>query len=166
MYFLVWFTNSGPITLFYSRPPLYRYNIWRSKPAKAPYLQSSFSSRRLLTIQLPQTDLGDAAAKQRLADWLPKVVMKRMRKQHGRYLSMSTYHYQRRGNLLPTNYRIEHQYNSGRIAFRFGESLVVQSLNQGYLTHPKVYMDVNRFPIRPGGWLLSDEFLIAQELGR
>jgi hypothetical protein len=116
--------------------------------------------------QWKQTDLGDATAKQSLVNWLPKAALKRLRKQRGQYVSMSAYHYQRGGALLPTHFKVEHQYDSGRIAYKFGESILVQSLTEGHLSQPKVYTEVNRIPIQPREWLLSNDVLIAQELGR
>ena len=116
--------------------------------------------------QWEQTDLGDPTAKSSLVNWLPKAARKRLRKQRGQYLSMSAYHYQCGGALMPTNCKIEHQYDSGRIAYKYNESIIVQSLNEGRLAQPKVYLEASRIPIRPGEWILSDDFLIAQGFGR
>ena len=112
------------------------------------------------------TDLGDATAKEQLVNWLPKASMKRLRKQRGQYLSMSVYHYQHRGTLMPTHCTIEHQYDSDRIAFKFNESIVIQSLKEGPLAQPKVYLEASRMPLRPGEWILSNDFVVAQGLGR
>ena len=113
--------------------------------------------------QWERADLGDANAKKQLISWLEKASLKRLRKQSGQYLSMSVYHYHyRRGETLVRNQRsIEHQYNSGRIALRMNEGIVVHSLKNGPLAEPKVYLETNRVPIRPLSWILADDFVVA-----
>lgn len=114
-----------------------------------------------------QTDLKNATAKQALLDWLPRAARKRIRKLSGpdprtsMSLVGSAYHYQLNGRLLPTHYKVEHQYDSGRLAYKFDDRFVVQSLNQGYLTQPKVYAVGNRIPIDEGKWFLSNDLLVA-----
>jgi hypothetical protein len=137
---------------------------WRDKFSSPDFAMGIIKMQ--FRTQWEQTDLGDAIAKEKLLEWLPKAAMKRLRKQRGQYLSMSAYHYQRGGALMPNHYKIEHQYDSGRIAFKFNESIVVQSLKEGPLAQPKVYLEASRTPIRPGQWILSNDFLVAQGLGR
>jgi hypothetical protein len=113
--------------------------------------------------QWQQTDLEDTIAKQSLLDWFPKAAMKRVRKLSGGYISMSAYHYHRDGFLPRRLDEVDHQYNSGRIAYLFGNSIVVQNLNRGHLAQPKVYVERNRIGMRAGEWLLSNDLLVAHQ---
>jgi hypothetical protein len=120
--------------------------------------------KRHFRTQWEKTVMEDTTAKERLVNWLPTAALKRVRKLQGKYLSMSIYHYQRAGRLLPAHYEVEHQYDSGRVAYKFGEGIVVQTLNQGHLMQPRVYSEGNRIPIQD--WLLSNDFLVGHVLGR
>ena len=112
--------------------------------------------------QWEQTDREDAIAKQGLIKSFPKAAEKRIRKQSGQYISMCGYLYPEDGFLERGQHRVEHQYDSGRVAYTFRERIVVQSLNKGLLAPPKIFADVNRTYIPPGKWLLSNDLLIAQ----
>jgi len=122
-------------------------SIWSSSDFAAGIVKIHFRA------QWEQTDLGDETAKRDLVGWLSIAVKKRLRKQSGEYISTSVHAYNRDGAL-------EHQYDSGRFAYRFGQSIKVQSLMDS-LSQPKVYMEENRFPLLPGKWLLSNDLLVA-----
>jgi hypothetical protein len=139
---------------------------WRERSSRSDFATEIV--KMYFRTEWEQANLGDSTAKQALALWLPGAAVKRMRKQCGQYVSMSAYHYHLRGALLPVpiDFTVEHQYSSGRIAYKFDESLVVHSLNQGHATQPKIYTEPHRIPIRPGHWLLSNALLILEESTR
>lgn len=111
-----------------------------------------------------RTGLGNATAEQSSSDLFRQALKKRSRKRSGLFCSMSAYHYQLHGRMLSTPRKIKHQYDSGRIAYKFDHILVVQSLKQGRGTQPMVYAEANRRA--PDNWLLTDELLVAHFRGQ
>lgn len=107
------------------------------------------------------SDLSDPATKTSLTNWLPKAARQRLRRQRGQFLSQATYHFRRGNAPLVARRRLEPRYESGRVAYRFVDRIVVQSLDRGHLAKPKVYMDKNRTNMS-GDWLLADDLLITQ----
>jgi hypothetical protein len=97
---------------------------------------------------------------QALHEWLPDAAMKRIRRLHGRYHAMSTYHYSW-GDRCPVDLygRSERpQYCSGRIAYKVADgTIVVRNLRTGFSA---VFADENR--VQLSQWLLSDQFILAQ----
>lgn len=107
------------------------------------------------------SDLSDPATKTTLAKWLLKAARKHLRRERGHYSSRSTCIYHRGGVPLPSGHYLVHQYNSGRVAYQFEESIIVQCLNRGQSAQPKVFVEENRNPLE---WFLGDDLLIAQHI--
>lgn len=101
-------------------------------------------------------------AKVTLSKWFPRAAVKRLRRQHGNYRSLTVFRYAKLHNRWFEfgDHTRDALYNSGRIAFRTdSRTIAVQSLTGDAL--PKMLMDADRAPI--GDWLLSDQFVIAQK---
>jgi hypothetical protein len=95
--------------------------------------------------------------KESLMKWLPGAIRDRIRRQHGRYQSMS---------ILPRDGRMtsdwsDWQYKNGKIAYRVSRSAISVRDIRTNLT--ATYMDENRLSLE--NWHLSDEFLLAAKKG-
>jgi hypothetical protein len=94
------------------------------------------------------------AEKNVLAQWLPGAARDRIRRQKGRYQSMSIY----RESSSPI---LDWQYKNGRIAFRGGYgTITVMELRTD---QRKTYMDENR--VRFTDWHISDQYLLVVKSG-
>jgi hypothetical protein len=93
-----------------------------------------------------------------LQKWLQDAILKRIRRLHGSYQSMSVYYNNYHGDVLvPQRLIRERQYNNGRVAFQPNRTAItVKSLRDDVID---VFMDENRTPIKD--WLLSDKFLLV-----
>jgi hypothetical protein len=92
--------------------------------------------------------------KEALRQWLSGAANHRIRRQHGRYHSMSIYH--------QFDHTIEDwQYKNGRVAFKPSSAkFIVRDLRTNLTVN---YMDENRVEFTV--WSLSDKFLIALKNG-
>ena len=115
-----------------------------------------------------QTDCTNNVAKQELFDWFPEAAEKKWRKLSGECISKSDYPYPTEYYAINHALRLdeagiaEHQYDSGRIAFRFNERIMIHRLKRGLLALPQIFVNQDRRPIPRGKWLLSNDLLLAQ----
>jgi F-box domain len=100
------------------------------------------------------TAAQQVAEKNALSQWLPEAARDRIRRQQGRYQSMSIYR-QSRYTIL------DWQYKNGRIAFRHGPGAIV--VRQLCTDQTATYVDDNR--VHFVKWHLSDEFLLVAKNG-
>jgi hypothetical protein len=92
--------------------------------------------------------------KRALMQWLPGATRARIRRQHGRYQSMSI-------NRRSYNLVSAWQYKNGRIAFMRGPgAILVEEIRTNLEAK---YIDENRLDF--GEWLLSEDFLLAATNG-
>jgi len=137
---------------------------WRTKFSSPDFV--SGITKMHFRIRWEQTNLNDSAVKEELASWLWKATAIRSRKLRSKSLSMSMFHYHRNGQLLWINSPLDHQYHLGRIAYNYGDGIVVHDLKAGQSSQPAVYLDPSRSPLLSGQWVLSDRFLVARGTGR
>jgi hypothetical protein len=104
---------------------------------------------------------GQNMARKTFTQWLPAAARTRVCRDRGRYRSLHFYVYEDLGPRTLSVSANEPQYSNGRIAVRQdGRMIIVNSLRLD--GNPRLLMFEDRQPIQ--GWLLSDQFLIAQKV--